>query len=516
MKNKGFALVSVLVLSTVLLIMGMGGMYMTEMGFRSLSAEQRWHRLEKAANAGIMQVANEIASSEQCNINRNLSFNGATVEVRTVSAGSGCFIWSRATLGNSRVVKTATLVFGPTSFNVGVLAARNLVTLNLNNQSYILSCDDTCQMPAAVTGNELTNLPPRNQVNGCPENPTGLTSTVIPYLYNSKFAEDLTNLLFRENNRYGLFNRLSRIYNIYFDHVGAIQINSSSNTYRNNWCIVSSPGGNCRTISNDTISCNNVDVKWENGVYRIIRCNNCGTSSRCNNSANLYLNTGSTAPLNIQHSFVGNGSIGVNGIINITSTVTTLQNITFITQRPGYYSGSSINITANGATFNNVSIIASDAFNINLTNTTWNGGILFDGTGDANIAMNNSNLGTRNNPVLIFNDWNLSIRNSTNSQINGLMYNSAYYYSRATTIIDLSSTGGSLDINGMIVMNTTGNNAVNSGSSGRLRIKFDKEVMSNLARLLDYVRTPEEFCRDNIIGGPIINTPFIQTKTTTY
>lgn len=55
MKEKGFALATTLVLGVAILVMGIAGMFVSEMGFRSISSEQAWHRAEKRQTQGFKQ-----------------------------------------------------------------------------------------------------------------------------------------------------------------------------------------------------------------------------------------------------------------------------------------------------------------------------------------------------------------------------------------------------------------------------------------------------------------------------
>lgn len=95
-------------------------------------------------------------------------------------------------------------------------------------------------------------------------------------------------------------------------------------------------------------------------------------------------------------------------------------------------------------------------------------------------------------------------RNGT-AKIHGLIF--ATSNNRAFSI---GSGNGTFEINGMVVVNSKGDNANNSiNISGNFEIWFNSEVIRNLSNKFEFVKPP--LCA-NVTAG----VPFIQTKTTTY
>ncbi|MEM4675803.1 MAG: hypothetical protein QXM12_05875, partial [Nitrososphaerota archaeon] len=211
MREKGFALATTLVLGVAVFVMGLAGMYVSEMGFRSMGAEANWHRAEKAANAGLEQTARDIVGGNiTCGQNRTLNFNGVGVQVNTVNGGGSCFVWARASIGNANVVKVAVLTAGNPAGNFGALVMRKLQNLVLQGSGAITSCDPNCMTSAVVIGNNLNNPPSENQVAVCPNNPRGVTALIDPLVVKGELLNtDITNMIFNNiNDRSDLLNTL--------------------------------------------------------------------------------------------------------------------------------------------------------------------------------------------------------------------------------------------------------------------------------------------------------------------
>lgn len=508
MRNRGFALVTVLVISTAILIMGMGAMYMSEMGFRSISAESRWHLVEKAANAGLMQTAGNIARGQfNCGGQQNLNLNGANVEVRTTSSGGACFLWARATSGNASVVKVGVLTAPST--NHGAAVFRSLNNISVGGSGAITSCDPNCRTSALVIGNSLNNPPTENLVSTCTNNPNGVTALVDPYVPNAFSTNtDLTNRVFNNiNNRGELLTTLSNNYRVQFNDGRPTEISGSpTDITDNNGNLKNiSTGSNidvCKayynncTGSDSAISCTgatNLTFVWNGTSYDVRITGQNNNLFTCRN-----IDFGPNATLTLS-GFTGGGILAANQI-NLGSTTGVGNNgITLVAR----------NLTQDNA--NNITIISVNIFSQNITldnnGLIWEGGILYSGgagVGNFNINLSsNSSLGTSTNPVLIISDNNINIQRNGNAEINGLVFATS-----SNNNFSIGAGNGNFSINGMVFSNSTSNNNINI--SENFSINFNANILRTLSQRYSFLRPPD--CTANVS----VSIPFMQTRTTTY
>ena len=531
MKNKGYVLASLLVLSTVLLILGMGAMYMTEMGLRSLSAEQRWHRMEKAANAGINEAVNRIVNGENCGININLNFNNALVEVRTVWAGNGCFIWSRADIGNSRVVKTAII---PIDLPLGAANFVKLDTVFNNpiNTWSVRSCDTNCQVPALMTGNELNPLP---RTQGCTGSDAGyLRSYIIPYVPNAFGPnENLTSRVFNgASNRNELFNILNQGFGVNFRPNGEPTYdppNFKCRLHGYRYCEVS-------TLDNNKIKCGNsivfnddgtyadtrIIITWssKDALYNIIDNTNEQTIAKCENislpNADLYFygefqggGIIQAKSINLEDRWEGSCDDFLGDCIS-TPAYGIVHNVTFVTDNFQVK-----NKGIGSPRLHNVNIFAEKLRAEINRGTIMDVGVLYAGGPNGfmilDIAQGHT-LGTEENPVLIIVDYKMEIHQyhgEGQSQINGLIYiteNARSFKFRNSS--NDSNHNKYLNLSGMLVSNSRNENYIPPHFAHT--IIFRRDILNTLATKYSFVRRP------GCGGGNSIGVTLIQTKITTY
>ncbi|MDW8095741.1 MAG: hypothetical protein RMI51_02955 [Aquificaceae bacterium] len=516
MREKGFALLPALVISTAVLIMGMGAMYMSEMGFRSVSAEHRWLLLEKSANAGLMQTVGDIANNSfTCGNSRNLSYNGANVEVRTTSAGGSCFVWSRATSGNASVVKVSIVTMGGSSTNHGAAVFRSLNNLSLGGSASIVSCDTNCRTSAVVIGNSLSSPPEENLVSSCPNNPRGVTALVDPYVPNA-FPEnaDLTNKVFNNiNDRNQLLQTLTNRFNVTFNNgtPNGISGNAQNITDSNGGLLPNIPSGTtidvCRAYYNNctargySISCTgntNLNFNWAPDVYYVTVSGSNSVLFYCRNidfgpNSTLRLDGSPMIAVTVGGVLAARDIILGNGNNNHISANLVL---TLVARN-------SVEDNGNNLTLNNVNIFSR---NITLDNAGLRlfGGVLYAGGSDAgkvDIKLNsNSQLGIVNHPVLIISDHKMEIDGRGNAEINGLVF-------AANTKGGFGISGdGNFSINGMVFSETYDNSVYMSGNSA---IRFNPNILRTLHNRYSFVRQPECSTTQSRI-------PLMQTKITVY
>ncbi|WPM32990.1 hypothetical protein IAE16_04740 [Hydrogenobacter sp. T-2] len=523
MREKGFALATTLVLGVAILVMGIAGMFVSEMGFRSISSEQAWHRAEKAANAGLQTVSGRIIQRNfNCGDVANFNFNGANVEVRTLSDNNRghCFLWARATIGNNtNVVKVAILSMGNPAGDFGTLTFRQASNLNIGGSGAITSCDVNCRTPAVVIGNQLSNLPQRNLVTTCPNNPKGVTALVDPLVVSPELLNrDLTSTVFDNiNNRTELLNMLSNQFRVSFNNgtptgiTGTItQISDQNgqllsqviNTVNPpNYDVCRAGYNNC-TASGNNINCSgntNLRFVWDGSKYLVQPQNNI-TIGGVNITAGRTVATcsavdlGQNATLDINN-FNGGGPIAANQI-NLNGNVS---NVTLIARNQ-------LEDKSNNITVQNVNVFAQ---NIRLDDNglKWKGGLLYSGgagVGNFNIDLRgNSYLGSQTDPVLLITDNNMNIQRNGTASINGLVF-----ATDANNNLNIGDGNGNFSLNGAIVSNSNSNNNVNI--SGNFEINFNRSVLENLRNKFGFLKPPP--CSTSAS----VRMPFIQTKMTVY
>jgi len=143
-REKGFALMTVLVFFLVLLILGVGGAIITQMGYFSITSEAKYTVAEKNANKGLM----EVLENEICN---DISGPGYTVIAKKDEGHNYCFVWSEGRYLGAKVIKTAVFQALPWA----AATFKNLDSLNLSGSSAIVgheSCDDFCRGFCARNG----------------------------------------------------------------------------------------------------------------------------------------------------------------------------------------------------------------------------------------------------------------------------------------------------------------------------------------------------------------------------
>jgi len=110
-KNKGFILVTVLILSLVLVILGITAAFINQIGYFSIAAETKYKIVENNAEWGLMKaVENLYLKAQSCS--GNVSYTpsiGDPVQIKFFKAGNNCFIWSKAVYKNAKVVKIAVI-----------------------------------------------------------------------------------------------------------------------------------------------------------------------------------------------------------------------------------------------------------------------------------------------------------------------------------------------------------------------------------------------------------------------
>jgi hypothetical protein len=489
-REKGFALMTVLIFFLVLLILGVGGAIITQLGFFSITSEVKYARAEKNANIGLM----EALESGDCNdTSGGNTFEGYTVKTSNDTEYNYCFVWSEGRYWGAKVVKTS--IFPLKRWAASMF--RNLNNLNIGGSAAIVgydpsedesNCNNTkaCIAPALVTGNNL-NL--TNVAQECTSNPKGIVSngTTRPYKHVSNLnATDLTPKLFNAGNRTELLEKLKDAFQVSFDDDGTPKglVEAKKPDSSVDSC----------TAEGITITCGergNADIfTWnsEKGVYRY---NKDGKDYSKIDFGNAQITF---------NSFSGGGYIaGKNINFNKDANVNPDSPLVLVARERITLSKNDNNINiSNTFMFSpNYNIDAKDAKKITIGN-----GIIYSGGEGDGLTIDlrsDSKLGTQDFPVLIISDNQISISGSGNPDIWGLIFVTQNSY--------LNTGKGDFKIHGAIISNSlSDNNKIDL--TGNFEIRFNFVTLENLANNLnDLIRKLNNLRNSDLLKTPVCNKP---------
>lgn len=457
-KNKGFVLITVLILFLVLLILGVGGAIITQMGYFSINSEAKYTIAEKRSNKALISVL----ESGICTGNQETGIK--VIAVKDLG-NNYCFVWSEGRYLGAKIIKTS--IFPLKASNWGAAVYRYLTNLSgLKGNAAIVgydspenSCEDpnSCIAPALVTGNLLN---PKELVIACNTNPnnlgSGLVSTVDPYVHDETLLQsDLTSKLFNAENRNQLLQNLSNTFQVRFEDGTPKGILNPEITLNVTNCNAEGNNITCGTGTNADIFIWDPDRK----VYRY------------NKDGREYskINLGNNAQITFKN-FSGGGYIAGN-------------NITFSERANVNPTSPLILVAKNQVTIseNHISIyktfMFSQNYNIDAQNLTIANGIIYSGgagVGNLNINVNsNTQLGTNTNPILIISDNNINIGRNGNADIWG-----AIFITDANNNFNLGYGNGDFKIHGVLISNSLNNNIINL--SGNFEVHFNFKVLERL------------------------------------
>lgn len=502
--EKGFSLITVLILSAVVFVLGSAAVYVSQYGYILVSSDVKYKTAEKRADYGIMKVFNDM-NNQQLNCGDSKNYADGVV-VYTVKAGSSCFIKSVGTFAGATVSKIAVISTQSTSTKYATVVMCNLSNMNLDGSSSIESCESSCITPALITRNDYTNR--LNNINTqCNNNNKGLTALMDPYKHNPDICnQELLSLYFNNiNNRSDLFNKMTSLYGVAFDNGKPIGIDTTGKTFVNitDRLNPADINGNSYDVCNftqnanlDTVSAVNSTTLSASSSYNISGVNKqvrpTFTWDSVNNRYIVYLNStdgsiqsivfcksvdlGQNATLELKNSFIGGGALAANEV-NFKGDVNT-SNLTVVARN-------NIKMETNNVNISNVNMFGQN-YSIDANKLIVQSSLIFGGGGGQNINIklnSNSKLGTSDNPVLIISDNNINISRNGDAEINGLVF-------ATTNNNNFNISGnGNFSINGMLISNGQNNN-INIG--GNFKISFDSNVISNLYNKFNNLVKPAE------------------------
>ena len=511
--EKGFSLITVLVLSAVIFALGSAAVFVNYYGNVMINADVKYKIAEKRADYGIMKAFQDI-------LNQNIDCGsspdyGNGITVNTVKAGSSCLIKSTGTYAGATVSKI--VVINQSNINSKYAAAVmcRLTNLNIGGSGSIESCDSDCITPALINGYNDPNLNQKIQdiVNAtCKKNNKGLAALTNPYLVDDKnfnCNQDLLSTYFNGvSDRNQLLDKITSLYGVAFDNgrpIGLDTTNKKAITITDTTDIINlnildtydvcnfgqnANIGDVNAISNDTLQASsnynvsglNIPVKptfvWDsvNGYYKV-NLINANTGALLSTLKCKAIDLGQNANLNLGNGFSGGGAlvanqISFNGSVNGS-------NLTLVARN-------NVNMQTNRIEVSNVNVFAQN-YNINAQNLTVENSLIFGGGGGQNININlnsNSKLGTKDNPVLIISDNNINISRNGNAEINGIIF-----ATKNNNNFNIGDGNGDFSLNGMIISNGQNNNF---NINGNFKLSFNPDVVTNVSSKFNKLLNPPQ------------------------
>jgi hypothetical protein len=502
--EKGFSLVTVLLLTAVIITLGSAAFYVSYYGYNMVSASTKYRIAEARAEYGIMKAFEYVYTGTDCSQLSSKTY-GNGITVTTVKAGNNCLIKAVGSFSNAQVAKVA-IAGSSSSSNYAAAVMCNLTNLNLGGNSSIESCDNSCPTHALITWNDYSNRLNNISLNNtCKNNNGGLTAyNMDPYKYDPNLCQQslLSTYFNGLPDRNALFNKMTQLYGVAFDNGKPTGLttngasltltdqtnpsNLQNNTYdlcnfgqNINLETVTGSGNTLTASSCYNISGVNIQVKptftWDGSKYKVNFVN-------CNNNSNLStiycknVDLGQNTTLNLGSNFSGGGALAANQV-NFTGDVSPSSSLTLVARN-------NANMTTNEVNVSNVNIFAQN-YNISANNLTVENSLIFGGGGGQNININlnsNSKLGTPYNPVLIISDNNINIQRNGNAEINGIVYATSN-----NNNLNIGSGNGNFNINGMLVSEGQNNNI---NISGNFTISFYPNIITNVANRFNNLLKP--------------------------
>jgi hypothetical protein len=549
MNNKGFALVSVLVLGFTISLISAAAFLVAKNGFLMTGSEVRYNIAEKTADYGINYYIDGYTANtspfadDQCNcpdnnycvctIKPNPNSKEPVATVRIIYTNNTFIIHSTGTYQGAKVVKIASANTvlktipnpnkGKAVANMGAIMMTKITNISgvgTRTSASIAACDSNCPAAAMILGSPL----PQGQqvtISQCKNNNNGVASNSdSPILI--KDGSNGTDLLTPDkiyntyfngvSSRNDLFNKFQSMYGIAFnssnepigfnssnsititDQQSSLPANGSSYDLCNfggnaNVGTVNALGNTITTSSSWNISGVNCQVKptfvWDGSKY--IGTLNCGTSA-----TTFYCNKidfGWNATLNISN-FTGGGGLAA-GIINI-GNINGSSPLTLVGKNQ-------ISIASNNINISSPVYMFAKNYNIDAINLHINSSSIIASLGSSsnlNISLKgNSNIGTQDNPALIISDNNINLQGNGSNEINGLIFSTG-----SNNNFNLSISGN-YTINGSIGSASGNNNNINV--SGNSQINFNSNIIQNLAnKFAGLIASPQ--C-GSTITVPVVN-----------
>jgi hypothetical protein len=542
MNNKGFALVSVLVLGFVISLIAGATFLVAKNGFLITGSEVRYNIAEKVADYGINYYIDGYTTNRspfadsQCNcpnnnycvctLKPNPNSNDSLAIVRIIYLNNTFIIHSTGTYQGATVVKMASANtvlktipntnVGRTVANMGavmMMQITNISGLGTSTSASIAACDSSCTAAAMILG---SNLPQGQQVaiSQCKNNNNGIASNSdSPILIKdgSNGTEQLTpdkiySTYFNGvNSRSDLFNKFQNMYGLAFNSNNEPDgfVSSNSITITDQQSSLPADGssydlcnfGQNANVGTATASGNTIATSssWNiSGLNCQAQPTFTWDGSKYVGTLNCYQNG---VPVSTTTFYCNKIDFGQNAPLNISDfsggggLAAGSINMGDINGSPLTLVGKNqINMTSNGIDINSPVYMFAKDYNIDANNLQINSSSIIASLGNSsNLNMTlkgNSNIGTQNNPALIISDNNINIQGNGSNVIDGLIFSTG---SNNNFNLNIS---GNYTINGSIASASGSNNNINM--SGNSQINFNSSVIQNLSNKFNGLVNPPQ------------------------
>lgn len=169
LNNSGFTLVVVLILSLAITLLGGTAMYLAAVNFKTTAADMKYNYAEKASNAGLLNVFDEINRTGTGGRSRSISGKLTNVAYTAKVDYGGTNLWflsSEGALDKARVVKTAMF---QGYHGAGLYTVRGTVDASLGFGSRLSGCgtsvEPDCFIPAFIASGTIRTGP--NERKSC-------------------------------------------------------------------------------------------------------------------------------------------------------------------------------------------------------------------------------------------------------------------------------------------------------------------------------------------------------------
>ena len=563
MKDKGFALVSALIIMTLLAALGSAAYMMTNLGYSAVTAERRYQLANYAADYAIGAGASYVIDKAMCPPSTTITpcaslTSGATCDYFSIPdvTGTFCIIYAKGKVGTAQVIKTAMVPKMGSDWG-GIVTRGGSITLS--GSSAVAGCDDDeasysnkCgMMPALIAppvGTNLTLSSSSTVSEMC--NTEGKMKGLFgnPPHYQPEIPDDLVPKYFGVTDANGSGSAWDEFLGLLEAKYSVILKDGSNNQIPPSIpaipSVVATGDSNCNfsgTGSCTTTSASNIKCAGGLPSEKNINLNSCAQVYLDSAGVTLSHDIGnktilSTSAVTIgassnNLSVISNGSVTISGSITnaiiSADSLTVNANISNSTVRANgniNFSTSINNLSMQNSKFVSGGTIflgcASTGFGCSSTNQRFDGTLTNTNLFSDNLSMNftssssvsggtfyaRTSTGINSNGALnvgtVANPI-LLLAGSTSLSVPGNLTINGLIYTTATNV----SITGAVELQGAIINNST---TANIRSTGNGIIQFNKQVLDSLYnRISDLMNKPK-------CGGGNKKDWIANTKMTLY
>ncbi|RLE70412.1 MAG: hypothetical protein DRJ45_05215, partial [Thermoprotei archaeon] len=214
-KEKSYILLTVLIFSAIIALIGAGLALINKQGFLATRANVRFNRLQKAAHYGLIEAIENIVNNEGiCEAGVfETNLDGISVQASTVRRGLVCSIRSEATLGDARIVLVgATQGF----YGIGTFTVKADEEVQWLGGAFVSGCDleNDCSIPAIIVSGPINGVPEGVAHNCGSSGTTGIYGNppllpnvnfydLVPLTFNAECFYDLLGIFEEQGNYTG-------------------------------------------------------------------------------------------------------------------------------------------------------------------------------------------------------------------------------------------------------------------------------------------------------------------------